>query len=275
MPLLFYFLTTFIISWGGMLILGLPYGFPASQSDFTSNWPIVFIPYLLGPLLSSIITNTVFYKQKTWNAFGVLFKGKKVPIYLPIVSILALPLIVILVLSILSLFSSNYNPKILSEPNAFGVVLMGLSIGLFGGGFLEEPGWTAFATNRMKNNKNSILKTSIIIGFVWGLWHILPTAWGCGDINGRFDFMLFLPPLVFYVGILPVYRAIMTIIFYKYENIYISILMHMSLTASTLFIIVPKAIGIELVIYYLILSLVLSFIMIILKRNINLTTASS
>jgi hypothetical protein len=267
--LISYFVTTMTISWGGMLLLGLPYGFPATQADFLKNWPLVFIPYLLGPLLSSAINTTVFYGKNGWKEFLALFRGAKTPWFVYAIGLASMPLLVTGVLLVLSLGDPHFVPKICSSPDRLGILLMGLSIGLFGGGFLEEPGWTAFATNTMMKKKWTALKTSLAIGLIWGIWHVLPTAWGSGDAQGRFEFMLLLPPLVFYVGVLPSYRAIMTQLFFKYQNIYVSILMHMALTATTLFIIVPDVSGTSLALYYLLLTCILLAANVILNRSIK------
>jgi len=52
-PLLTYFVLTFAISWGGVLVLGAPYGMPTTSEQFEKVWFIVFIPYFLGPSLTS------------------------------------------------------------------------------------------------------------------------------------------------------------------------------------------------------------------------------
>ena len=53
--ILAYFLLTFFISWGGIIVLGAPHGMPTTHGQFQKLWPVVFLPYLLGPILSSFI----------------------------------------------------------------------------------------------------------------------------------------------------------------------------------------------------------------------------
>lgn len=48
-PLLAYIALISVISWGGLLVLAAPYGMPARQNTFATAWPIVFLPYLMGP----------------------------------------------------------------------------------------------------------------------------------------------------------------------------------------------------------------------------------
>ncbi len=51
-PLSACFALTWAISWGGLLLLGAPCGMPARQGDITEAWPIVVVPYPMGPLVS-------------------------------------------------------------------------------------------------------------------------------------------------------------------------------------------------------------------------------
>lgn len=275
MAILLYFLLTFIISWGGILLLGIPHGMPATQEKFNSNWPIVFIPYLLGPIISCIFLTGILYGKKGYKETLSYFRNSKFPLLGYIVCIFFFPLIITAVLINLSIYSKDFIPVLFSTSDKLNLVIMGLSIGLFGGGLLEEAGWTGFATPKLIN-KFGYYKSGTIIGFLWGAWHILPTFWGSGDIYGDFDLMLFLPPLVFYIGVLPAYRLIIVWSFMKHNNIIVSILMHMSLTASTLFILAPRAKNYNLIGYYMILTVILWTINIVIKnKEKNLTTAST
>jgi hypothetical protein len=95
-----------------------------------------------------------------------------------------------------------------------------------------------------------------MVGVLHGVWHFLPTFWGSGDSSGVFSLFLFLPPCLFYVGVLPAYRLLMVWGYDRTESLLVAMLMHASLTASTLFILSPSAKGIPLIIYYLILTAV-------------------
>jgi len=60
-PVLTYFALTFAISWGGVLILGAPYGMPTTEEQSAKVWPIVFLPYFLGPSLTSLLLTGLVY----------------------------------------------------------------------------------------------------------------------------------------------------------------------------------------------------------------------
>ena len=127
-------------------------------------------------------------------------------------------------------------------------------IGLIGGGFLEELGWTGFAVLGLRRHYG-VFTTGLIVGFLWGAWHFLPTFWGSGDSSGALSLSLLLPPCLFYVGVLPAYRVLMVWVYDRTgESLLVAMLMHASLTASSLFILAPSAKGVSLMIYYLLLA---------------------
>jgi membrane protease YdiL (CAAX protease family) len=71
----------------------------------------------------------------------------------------------------------------------FGLIILTLSYTFFfGGGTNEEPGWRGFALPKLQL-KFSPLIASIILGFIWGLWHApiyLPQS------QSIFQFIIFL-----------------------------------------------------------------------------------
>jgi membrane protease YdiL (CAAX protease family) len=121
---------------------------------------------------------------------------------------------------------------------------------------LEEPGWTGFAVPRLRC-RYRVLTTGLIVGFVWDVWHFLPTYWGSGDSSGALSLALLLPPCFFYVGVLPAYRILMVWVYDRTESLLVAILMHASLTTNTLFVLAPSVKGVSLFFYYLVLAAVL------------------
>lgn len=254
--LLTYFTLTFVISWGGVLILGAPYGMPTTSNQFEKAYPIVFIPYLLGPLVSSIILIGVVDGRSGFRTFlSRLFKWR-VKIKWYAIAVVTAPLLANVVLFALSLISPDFIPAIFTSDEKFSLLVTGVAIGFIGGGLMEEPGWTGFAVPKLRK-QNSVIRTGLIVGFIWGAWHILPTYWGSGDSSGALSLDLLLPPLFFYLGVLPPYRAIMVWIYDQTESLLVVVLMHASLTASSLFILAPSVDGISLFFYYLVLSIIL------------------
>jgi ABC-type molybdate transport system permease subunit len=60
-PVLTYFALTFAISWGGVLILGAPYGMPATSEQFERLWAIVVLPYFLGPSIAGLLLTSLVH----------------------------------------------------------------------------------------------------------------------------------------------------------------------------------------------------------------------
>lgn len=255
-PVLAYFTLTFLISWGGVLILGAPHGMPTTSEKFEQLYPIVFLPYLLGPLLSSLILTGLIDGKAGFRMLLVRLTAWRVSVKWYAIAVLTAPVLILGVLGALSLNSSAFLPALFVVEDKLSLLLTGTAIGLFGGGLMEEPGWTGFAVPKLRKRLN-ILRTGLLVGFVWGVWHFLPTYWGSGDAAGKLSLALLLPPLVFYAAVLPAYRMLMVWIFERTASLLVVMVMHASLTASSLFILAPAVQGTDLILYYLILAVLL------------------
>jgi membrane protease YdiL (CAAX protease family) len=255
-PVMAYFAMTFVISWGGVLILGAPYGMPTTREQFEAVYPIVFLPYLLGPVVSSLVMTGVIDGKAGFRDLLSRLLRWRVAAGWYAVALLTAPLLVMVILLALSLISPAFLPGIFTTDDRLTLVLTGLGVGLFGGGLLEEPGWTGFAVPRLRR-RYGVFATGLIVGAVWGVWHFLPTYWGSGDSSGALSLSLLLPPLFFYAAVLPAYRVLMVWVYEQTESLLVVILMHASLTASTLFVLAPAVEGAFLFLYYLVLAAVL------------------
>jgi membrane protease YdiL (CAAX protease family) len=252
-PVVAYFAMTFVISWGGVLVLGAPYGMPTTREQFEAVYPIVFLPYLLGPVVSSLVLTGVIDGKAGFRALLSRLLRWRVEAGWYAVALLTAPLLVMVILLALALISPAFRPAILTTDDPLALLLTGVAVGLFGGGLLEEPGWTGFAVPRLRR-RYGVFGTGLIVGAVWGVWHFLPTYWGSGDSAGQLSLALLLPPLFFYAAVLPAYRVLMVWVYERTESLLVAILMHASLTASTLFVLAPAVEGVFLFLYYLVLA---------------------
>jgi len=255
-PVLTYFLLTFVISWGGVYILGAPYGMPPTSEQFEKEWTVVLIPLFLGPSMASILlTGLVYGRAGFRELLSRLFKWRVGASWYAI-ALLTIPLVIMPILLALSLISPIFLPAIFTTSDKFSLILLGILVGLFEGGLMEELGWTGFVVPKLRL-RYSILTTGLIVGVLHAVWHFLPTFWGSGDSSGAFSLLLFLPPCLFYVGVLPAFRVLMVWVYDRTGSLLVAMLMHASLTASTLFILSPSARGIHLMTYYIILTAVM------------------
>jgi membrane protease YdiL (CAAX protease family) len=165
-----------------------------------------------------------------------------------LMAMLAVPVALSAILLVLSSFSDVYTPKIITEGNHLNLVITGILTGLLGGGLFEEVGWTGFAVPELRKKYN-ITDTGLILGFFWGLWHFLPVWWGSGDINGKTDWILFLPGLFSHYAVLVPFRVILVWLHDRTQSLIPVILMHASLTAFILFVLNISATGLPLFVY--------------------------
>jgi membrane protease YdiL (CAAX protease family) len=226
---------------------------PTTSEQFAKQWPIVFLPYFFGPSVASILLTGLVYGKNSFRELLSRLLRWRVGIHWYAVALLTAPLLVTMILLALSLISPVFLPGILTMADKVGPILTGLLVGLIEGGLMEELGWTGFATPELRQ-RYGIVTTGLIIGILHAAWHFLPTFWGSGDSSGAFDLLLFLPPCLFYIGVLPAYRVLMVWVYDRTKSLLVAMLMHASLTASTLFILSPSARGFSLMTYYLILT---------------------
>ncbi|MBU2510620.1 CPBP family intramembrane metalloprotease [bacterium] len=265
-PLFNYFMITFLFSWSGICAFAFQTGIPASSKQFEETWQIAFLPYLFGPATIGLLFIGLTSGKEGFHDLKSRFLKWKINIGWYTFAILTLPLLVSALLFVFSQFSSEFIPDIITTHDKSSLILQGIAIGFFGGGLLEETGWTGFATPKLKA-RYGIIKTGLIIGFLWGLWHFLPVLWGCGDEAGKINWSLFLPGLFFYFSGAPAYRVLLVWVHEHTKSLVPVVLMHTSLSASLFFIFNFPQKGFPAFLYYLVLSIALWIIVGIVSRT--------
>lgn len=245
-PVLTYFVLTFAISWGAILILVGPEGIPVSSDQAVMlGMAILLGPSIAGILLTGLTSGRVGFRQ----LLSRLLRWK-VSARWYAVALLTAPLTTAVVLLALSLFSTEFVPSVLTSDNKISLIMTGIVAGLMVG-FFEELGWTGFATPHMRL-RYSILTTGVILGLLWGAWHFL-LFWENDSFSEAFPLALLLARLFSW---LPAYRVLMVWIYDRTESLLVVMLMHASLV-STLVIIDPPLIGGALLTYILVRAAVL------------------
>jgi hypothetical protein len=118
---------------------------------------------------------------------------------------------------------------------------LGVAAGL-GAGIFEELGWTGFAISRLRL-RYGIFPTGLIVGVLWGAWHVLVNFWSSGSPSGALSLVLLLHSILFSVGILPAFRVLMVWVYDRTGgSLLVAMLMHASLTTSNV-ILVPLAVA--------------------------------
>lgn len=253
-PVWAYFILTIGLSWGGVfLVSGGLDGFPADQQQVETLLPLVVVSLTIGPALVGILLTALldgraglrdlFARMFRWRV-GLRWYG---------VALLLAPLLAAATLLGLSQVSPVYLPGIVVSDDKATLLLSALMAGLVGG-LLEEPGWTGFATPRLRQ-RYGVFATGLILGLLWGVWHFIVAIWGSGTPSGKFSLSLFLPQLTFYVLALPGYRVLMTWVYARTQSLFVAMVMHASLTGGTLFLFMPIDIsGMPLLTWYVVLA---------------------
>jgi membrane protease YdiL (CAAX protease family) len=251
-PLPTYFVLTFVISWGSILIIVGPGGIPIS----TAQVAVLGMAMLLGPSLACILlTGLAFGRKGFRELLSRLFKWRVGACWYAVALLIA-PLSTAAVLFALSLFSPEFFPGIFTTGDKISLVVMGIVAGLMVGIF-EELGWTGFAIPRMRL-RYGVLTTGIILGLLWGVWHFI-LFWERGSFSGAYPLVLLLARLFAW---LPAYRVLMVWVYDRTGSLLVAMLMHVSLVASTV-IIEPPLTGGALLAYILVRAAVLWIVVVV------------
>ena len=247
-PVVIYFVLTFLISWGGILVVLGPGAFTGATAPTEGLLPLVFLAMFAGPSVAGILmTGLVSGKAGFHDLRSRLFRWR-VDVRWYVVALLTAPLGVTAVLLPLSLGSAGFLPALFASDDKVSLLVFGLAAGLMTG-LCEELGWTGFVIPRLRR-RHGILTTGLIVGLLWGAWHF-PLFSG-GDVSEEVPLALFLP--VQLLTFLPAYRVLMVWVYDRTGSLLVAILMHVSLTATTLILQPLDVAGMRALTYDLVLA---------------------
>ena len=233
-PVLTFYLLTFLISWGGILLLiGGPGGMPGTSEQVETLMPLLLLAMFAGPSIAGILLIGLLSGRVGSRELLSRLLRWRVGARWYAVAVLFAPLLVTAVLLALSLLSPEFLPGIMMTDDKLALLLFGIAWGLVGGGFLEELGWTGFAVPQLRLRYN-ILTTALVVGLMWGAWHYLIAFWASGSLSGHSLAIYVAGFLAFYVGALPAYRVLMVWVYDRTGSLLVAMLMHATLSASTL-----------------------------------------
>ena len=235
-PLLAYYLLTFAISWGGFVMVVGP------RALVNVNWQAedVFLPgvmvMLAGPSAAGLLLTGLVDGREGYRDLFLRLRAWRVGMRWYAIATLPAPIVAAGVLFALSLPSPLF-----TTASKAAVVLSGLGAGATT--ILEEIGWTGFAVPRLRRRR-SVPVTGLIVGVLWGFWHLLQQIFISGTYAGD------IPPVVFLmlsvsaaVASLTAYRVLMVWVHDRTGSLLVTTLMHGMLTASTVFWFTPVATG--------------------------------
>jgi len=253
-PMLTYFALAFAISWGSvLLVIGGPSGIPATPEQADMLFPVVLLAMLVGPSVAGILLTGLVHGRAGLRELLSRLLRWRVGARWYAVALLATPLLVTATLFALLPTSPVFLPGIFASDDKASVLLVGIAVGLVVG-ILEELGWTGFAIPELRLHY-SVLTTGLIVGVLWGAWHFILAFWSSGSSSGALSLPLFLPWVLYNVGVLPANRVLMVWVYDRTESLLVAMLMHVSLTGGLAMILMPLAIsGVPLFTWYLVLT---------------------
>lgn len=252
-PLLTYYILTFAISWGGiLLVIGGPGGIPGTKEQFATQLPALILAMLGGPSVAGILLTGLTGGMTGLRELFARFRRWRVGFRWYAAALLTAPFVMTALPLAISLRFPEFLPGIITKSGKASLLLMGLVAGLMAGIF-EELGWTGFAVPRLRR-RYGVLATGLIAGGLWGAWHFLINFWSSGSPSGALSLDLLLHSVIFSVGILPAYRVLMVWVYDRAESLPIVTLMHLSLTAGNVILVPLTITGLTGLIWSLVLA---------------------
>ncbi|RDU24923.1 CPBP family glutamic-type intramembrane protease [Anaerosacchariphilus polymeriproducens] len=227
-PIVTYMLLTFLISWSGLLIiLGIDV-FTGKAEILENEMPLLFLAMCAGPSVAGLL---MIYVMDGRSGITALFKSLvkwKLNFKWYLFALLTAPIVTIATVSLLALYSPRFIPDILSSDEKVILIVGGIAGGMMAG-FFEEIGWSGFAISKMRF-RNSILTVGIFVGALWGVWHL--PLFTSVDPTGKIPLIVLLVSRL--LTQLPAYRILIVWLYDCTDSLFITIVMHMSLTTCTL-----------------------------------------
>ena len=147
------------------------------ENTSVSSFDIASVFFIIGGMLPSLIGGifvlTLYNKKNMKDFFKRCFIPTKSSLLAILISLLFICFECFVVQSVSKIFGgSNLGFEglklIISNPL---MLFYFLFWGLISGPLSEEFGWRGFLSDMMINKKN-VLKNSIMIGLIWGIWHL-------------------------------------------------------------------------------------------------------
>ena len=243
-PALAYFALTFAISWGLVIAVVGPHGFPGTPEQTQSLLAYAVLGMVAGPSIAGIALTFALGGRPALREFRRrLFKWDVGGRWYAAALLIA-PAAMLSILLTLSFISRTFVPGIVISDHKTALVISGLAIALAAGIF-EELGWTGFAIPTLRQG-HGVVATGLLVGVPWAVWHWLVAFWSVGPSPDTLSLASYLlDPLFFLVA----FRVLMVWVYDSTESILIGMLMHASLTGSALILGAPSLRGTPLMFF--------------------------
>ncbi len=229
-----FLLITIIWSWTFWLI-GLNLLVNGINQESIGKFLIFFFTGVYGPSISAIVTTIIFEgfeglsnllkKLFIWN---VPFKNYLYIIILPII-------FVIIGIGLYNIFIGDIGSFDLM---AFLSIPTILWAGFYAGPLGEELGWRGFLLPELQK-KHTNLKSAIIIGVIWFIWHI-PLWWAPFGTLVSGESISFLPVITYFLMLICLSIIITWLVINSKGSVLVALLFHLSINAGIALLFFPE-----------------------------------
>jgi len=240
-PVSTYYALVFAMSWAGVLIVVGPDGFPGTNEQVQRLMPFVIPALLIGPAFGGpLLTGLVHGRAGLRECLSRMLKWR-VAVRWYAVALSTAPLLMMAILLALSLFSREFVPGILTSNDKKTLLLVGVATAI-AAGFFEELGWTGYAIPELRR-RYGVLTTGLIVGVLWGAWHLIVYFWVSGTVSGTLALASYVADAFLF---LTLFRVLMVWVYDRTGSLLVAMFMHGSLTASARILMPPGLAGVPL-----------------------------
>ncbi len=229
-----FLILTFLWSWT-LWFKGLDHLIDGITQDSIDSFLIFFFAGIYGPTISAIVTAIIFDGFK-----GVLDLLKKVFIWkVPLKIYLFIILLPALFVSIGIVLYYLFIGAIGSfDEMGFIAIPAVLWAGFYAGPLGEELGWRGFLLVEFQKGFSS-LKSAIIIGIIWFVWHI-PLFWAPFGTLVSGESITFFPVLTYFLMLICLSIIITWLVINSKGSVLVALLFHLSINAGIVLLFFPE-----------------------------------
>lgn len=221
-----YFVLAFAITWGCiLLIIGVDGLQPAASRPMQIGL-LVFLAMLIGPSLTGLTLTALLDGKTGLGELLARWRQRQAPPQWYAVALLTTTALLLVIGAVLSRVAPVFTPSLIASSDKLTVLVFALVIGGLAG-FFEEIGWSGFATPRLLK-QHGVLTTGLILGALWGTWHLLADYWGNAGAYGA----LYPWRGLLWVVTLTAYRILMVWAYSKTTSLGLMQLMHAGFTGG-------------------------------------------